>query len=216
MSIGHKRMKFSASPVEREANNSIEQALIQQIHSEPTDFQREGKWPSENHSNCQCPYCGHRDDVDIQVVREDHQNWRPSECSECFGEYWLIAENGTVTVKKSDTNANTFRIHHHYDRGDQSVTIQAPQGLDTKRAAVYIQFLAEDLFGDEATVTNLGIAAALVSFYGCKHTSHNKYGEDLDMYFARERLCPKYKELLADSTLMREGLKEFLKDHVDV
>jgi len=175
----------------------------------------QSKWPSGDYSNCQCPYCGHRDDVDISVVREDHLDWRPSDCSECFGEYWLFAENGAVTVKKSDTNANTFRIHHHYDWGDQSVTIKAPKGFDTKRAAVYIQFQAENLFGDEATVTNLGIAAALVSFYGCKHAPHSRYGVDLDMYFEREKLCPKYKELMADASLMRDDLQDFLKEHLD-
>lgn len=178
-----------------------------------TEIQNE--WPSGSHYKCQCPYCSHSEEVDIQVVRESHEKCRPAECSECFGEYWLFAENGTIKIKKSVRNANTYFIHHHYDRGEQGVTVEAPASLDTKRAAVYIQFKAEDWFGDEATVTNLGIAAALVSFYGCKHVARNSFGEDLDMYFARERLCQEYKSLVADSELMREGLKDFLKDHLD-
>jgi hypothetical protein len=125
-----------------------------------------------------------------------------------------VAETGAVTVKTSDTNANTFRIHHHYHMGDQGATIQAPHGLDTKRAAVYLQFQAETWFGDEVTLTNRGIAAALVSFYGCKQTAHSRYAEDLDMYSEREKLCPQYKELMADVSFMRDGLKAFLKDHL--
>lgn len=174
------------------------------------------KWPLGDHIKCKCPYCGHFDEVDISRTREEDHNFRPAECSECFGDYLLNADNGAVKVTKSLKNANTFRIRHFYDRGDQGVTIEAPSGLDTRRAAVYIQFQAENWFGDEATVTNLGIAAALVSFYGCQHASHSRYGEELDMYSEREKRCPKYDELIADASLARDGLKEFLTGHVDV
>jgi hypothetical protein len=127
----------------------------------------------------------------------------------------VVAENDAVTVKMSYTNANIFRIHHHYHMGDHGVKIQAPHDLDTKRVAVYIQFQAENWFGLEVTVTNTGIAAALVSFFGCKHVPYCQHAVDLDMYSAREKLCPKYNELMADASLMREGLNSFLKEHLD-
>lgn len=177
-----------------------------------TELQK--KWPTRDFCNCQCPYCGHRDDVAISAVRDDHLDWSPSDCSENFGESWQFSDGAAVMVKKSDTNANTFRIHHHHHIGDQGATIQAPHGLDTKRAAVYLQFQAETWFGDEVTLTNRGVAAALVSFYGCKQTPHSRHAEDLDMSTEREKLCSQYYELMADVSLMRDGLKEFLKDHL--
>jgi len=66
--------------------------------------------------------------------------------------------------------------------GDQGVTVQAPAGFDARRAALYVQFKAEEWFGDDKMVTNLGIAAALVAFYGCKHAAKTRFGESIDMY----------------------------------
>ncbi len=114
-----------------------------------------------------------------------------------------------------DASAQTFLIYHHYDIGDQGVTVRAPEGLDARRAAVYMQFWAEEWFGHESTVTNLGIAAALVSFYGCKHAPKNKYGEYIDMCAARDEVHHQSKALMADELLKRDGLQAFLAAHLD-
>ncbi len=106
----------------------------------------------------------------------------------------------------------TFLIRHCYDIGDQGVTVIAPAGLRVKRAAVYIQFKAEEWFDDETCVSNLGIAAALVSFYGCKHGARKKNGLSIDMYSDRHQLCG--TNLTSDESLHREGLREFLIHHL--
>jgi hypothetical protein len=64
-------------------------------------------------------------------------------------------------------------------------------------------------------VTNLGVAAALVSFYGCKHTARSPFGENIDMYRDRETVCSKAKDLMAEEALEREGLRGFLAAHLD-
>ena len=90
----------------------------------------------------------------------------------------------------------------------------APVNLDVKRAAIYIQFRAEEWFGDEKYVTNLGIAAALVTFYGCKQSPRNNRGEVIDMHHDREAMCRDASTLMADTSLHREGLREFLSVHI--
>jgi hypothetical protein len=42
-----------------------------------------------------------------------------------------------------------YLIRHHYDIGDRGVSVDAPTGFDVKRAAVYMQFKAEEWFGDD-------------------------------------------------------------------
>ena len=116
---------------------------------------------------------------------------------------------------KPNQRPRTFLIRHHYDIGDQGVTVEAPAGFDARRAAIYIQFQAEEWFGEEALVTNLGVAAALVSFYGFKHAAKDPLGESIDMYADREAMCGKAAELMADGSLSRDGLRGFLAAHLD-
>jgi hypothetical protein len=111
----------------------------------------------------------------------------------------------------TSTNRRPFRIQHHYDIGDHAVYIAAPEGFDARRAAVYVQFCTEEWYPGQADiVTNLGIAAALVAFYGCKHCAQTPLAEVIDMHVDRERLCPDGLALVADTSLHREGLKEFI------
>lgn len=110
------------------------------------------------------------------------------------------------------SQTTSYLIQHRYNIGDQGVTVMAAAGFDVKRAAVYIQFKAEEWFADEACVSNLGIAAALVSFYGCKHGVHETNGLVIDMYGDRHQLCG--SGLTSDESLQRNGLREFLIHHL--
>lgn len=107
-------------------------------------------------------------------------------------------------------------IRHHYDIGDQRVFLRRLTGdVDAKRAAVYLQFKCEEWFGVEKMLTNLGVAALLVTFYGFQHGPADTICTDVDMYSDRERACgAPHRELMADASLFREGLREAMAPHV--
>lgn len=108
----------------------------------------------------------------------------------------------------------TYRIYHFYDRGDQSVYVASP--TDPTRAAVYCQFLAEDKIAESASVMNVGIAKALVQFYGCTSVEKTVTAIDIDLHFAREGHCRDYKQLMADQSLQRQGIIELLRPYTEV
>lgn len=172
-------------------------------------------WPAGPVAECACPHCGHVDTHQIENVRDWGLDARDGECSACLGEYLVVAKEGAVLAEKLPDDARSFLIRHYYDVGDQGVTIRAPQGFDARRAAVFMQFCAEEWFGAENSVTNLGIAAALVSFYGCKHSAKNPRGEVIDMHIDRTAACPSAAGLMADESLQRKGLRDFLAAHLD-
>lgn len=60
---------------------------------------------------------------------------------------------------------------------------------------------------------NSGIAKALVQFYGCTPVEKAEAAIELDLYFARERLCGNYDNLMADQSLQREGIIELIRPH---
>lgn len=105
----------------------------------------------------------------------------------------------------------TYRIFHNYDRGDQSVYVASL--IDPTRAAIYCQFLAEDQLRESASVLNIGIAKALVQFYGCTPIEKTDSAIDLDLYFAREGLCGDYEQLMADQSLQREGIIDLIRPY---
>lgn len=107
----------------------------------------------------------------------------------------------------------TYRIFHNYDRGDQSVYLAS--STDPTRAAVYCQFLAEDQVGESASVLNSGIAKALIQFYGCTSTEKTESAIEIDLYYARERLCGDYDLLMADHSLQREGIIDLMRPHIE-
>ncbi|CAD0264264.1 hypothetical protein DENIT_20153 [Pseudomonas veronii] len=110
------------------------------------------------------------------------------------------------------TAPKTYRIFHNYDQGDQSVYLSSL--IDPTRAAVYCQFLAEDQLGESASVSNSGIAQALVEFYGCIPVDKTEDAIELDLYFARETLCGQgYEQLMADPYLQRSGIIDLIRPH---
>jgi hypothetical protein len=112
-------------------------------------------------------------------------------------------------------SAQVFKICHAYD-----TAIEKPRFVlsssDPTRAAVFCQFYAEEAFGPEVSVLNLGIANALVAFYGCEHTEPSPEARKVDMYLERERFCTSgYEALMTDISLSREGLLEILRTHIE-
>lgn len=105
----------------------------------------------------------------------------------------------------------TFCISHHYDLGDQKVFVERKTGnVDAKRAAVFCLFMAEEWFGPHFMASNLGIAACLCAFYGFQHTARTSMATELDLYYDRERMCGHHVDLVEDTTLHRDGLREFI------
>ncbi len=110
------------------------------------------------------------------------------------------------------SNKQVYRIFHNYDRGDQSVYLAS--ATDPTRAAVYCQFLAEEVLADYASVLNSGIAIALIQLYDCAPAEKTDSAIDVDLYFARERLCG--QNLMADKSLHREGIIDLIRPHTEI
>lgn len=103
-----------------------------------------------------------------------------------------------------------IRITHHYDIGNQDVFITRKTGdVNPLHAALYCQFMSEEWFGEGSSLTNLGIAAMLVMYYGFCHAAVTEDCQTIDMYSDREAACsPLYGVLMADTSLHRDGLRE--------
>lgn len=105
-----------------------------------------------------------------------------------------------------------YRIFHGLELGDFSVYVAPLVGApDTRRAALYCQFKAEEWFGVEVVLSNLGVASLLVQFYDHEQAPRlpelgSKYY--IDLYGDREAACgQQWRELMADESLARPGLK---------
>lgn len=136
---------------------------------------------------------------------------------DCTCSYPDEAEIREIEQSIAQEEAITFKISHHYDIGNQDVYVKRARGsIDGRRAAIYCQFMAEEWFGADTIISNLGIAAMLVTFYGFHHTGMTHVCSNIDMYHDREKACgPNVDLLLNDKELWREGLKEAIKPHID-
>ena len=174
-------------------------------------------WPEGEVAQSMCPYCGHLNEVQISNPRDWGLDCRDGYCRECHSDYIVVPIDGSVAAEKLPCDAQNYLIMNHYDVGDQGVSVMVPDNLDVKRAAIYIQLKAEEWFGDEETVSNLGIAAALVTFYGCTQARRNIQGNVIDMFHDREEMCRiawTSSSLKTDHSLHRDGLREFISAHI--
>lgn len=104
-----------------------------------------------------------------------------------------------------------YRIFHGMDIGDFSVYVAPKHGApDTRRAALYCQFKAEEWYGEEVLLSNLGVASLLVQFYGHEQAPRlPELGSKwfIDLYSDREMFCGEnWHRLMADQSLVRPGL----------
>ena len=185
-----------------------------EIKQVPQYSLRHPTWPEGEATQCDCPYCGHSNKVQIGNVKEWGDDYSIGYCSKCDSDYTVVPIDGAVVGEKLACDAQNYLIKHHYDSGDQGVSVIAPDNLDVKRAAIYIQLKAEEWFGDEVSVSNLGIAAALVTFYGCKHARRNIRGNVIDMFHDPEEMCRIAWTSSSLNSLHRDGLREFISPHI--
>lgn len=105
----------------------------------------------------------------------------------------------------------TYRIHHHYDIGNQTVFVERYEGgIDGKRAVLYCEFMCEEWFGPNMDMSNLAYAALLEMFYGFRHVASD-YGDgftDVDLYSDREKSIGDSDKIKSDASLHRDGLRE--------
>ena len=111
----------------------------------------------------------------------------------------------------------TYCIHQGYDGSAPSfvTAISCPS-----RPAIYCQLLAEQMFGPTVRISTLGIACALVAFYGCEPAERIADAALINLRSIRAEYVGtagnryKYLELMADPALHREGLVEALRPHI--
>jgi len=134
-----------------------------------------------------------------------------------------LREVMTPYVQLPEDDPRAVRILHHFDIGDQTVFVSPrdDSALPAVRAALYCQFKCEEWFGDEATLSNLGVASLLVQFYGYQQCARSCTAATVDMHLEREALTlvcagdPSSRELKADPSLFREGLRDAMKPFVE-
>lgn len=108
-----------------------------------------------------------------------------------------------------------YKICHTYDGADKPAYVSSESS--PVREAVYTQFVAESHYGESAVVLNAGIALALVEHYGCDAAEPCEDAIEIDMHVEREHMCGAgYHELIADSSLRRDGLAELVCEHIEI
>lgn len=115
---------------------------------------------------------------------------------------------------------NIYRIRHYYDVGNQDIYVVRRSGdVDAKRAALYCQFKSEEWFAEDAGLMTLGVAALLTMFYGYRQAPVPDHDDfiDIDMYREREAAVQGslYRELMADESLHRDGLRDHMKNFLN-
>lgn len=129
----------------------------------------------------------------------------------------LIDIERELSAIRSRPYAHVYCIYHAYDVGDQHVYVRRESGsIDAKEAALYLQFQAEAFYGEGAMLSNLGIAALLIEYYGFQHWRATAPCIFIDMYSDREHASypDHYRELMENKDLYREGLKYSMKCHL--
>ena len=114
--------------------------------------------------------------------------------------------------EKEPLGWKTYKICHGLDRGNMSVFVASK--TDPTRAAVYCQFMAEDWYGHETTLSNLAVANALVSLYDCWLAEECSKAITIDMYAARETLNGEWYLSLMNGEYDRDSLKSLLEPHI--
>ncbi len=89
-----------------------------------------------------------------------------------------------------------YKLHHHYDIGDQSVYFTFPQQhVSAVDLAVYLQFKAEALFDDSICLANSTILSFLTQFGASEYQGHGQPCNKIDMFSDRETRCGTWHRL---------------------
>lgn len=127
------------------------------------------------------------------------------------------AESGFGELEREERES-TFCIQHYYDIGDQRIYVREGRGctVNARRAAIYCQFKCEEWFGSAAQLSNFGVAAMLIAFYRFDYAQPTEGADVIDLYYDRERACGDlWREMMADTTLARDGLRDAMRPFVE-
>lgn len=108
-----------------------------------------------------------------------------------------------------------YRVVHRYQIGDLSVAVEVPPCFDAARIAAYIQLGCEEWHDQAAVLLPQTVVEAMIRFYACRPAPvpvRMRDGDEIDLYWERERFCGEFDVLMADASLARDGLREFLAD----
>jgi hypothetical protein len=133
----------------------------------------------------------------------------------------LDADGDEDEVPADPVDPSLPRVHlvtHRYQIGDLSVAIEVPACFDAARVAGYIQLGCEEWHDQSAVLLPQTVVEAMIRFYGCRPApvpASMRDGDEIDLYWERERFCGEFNALMADASLAREGLRDFLADRYD-
>lgn len=151
------------------------------------------------------------------------------ECSVCgnvFPEFSGLGDvcddcgiNGSERVMNVSDLKN-YKIKHRYDSLDTAVFIRS--SFDPTDAAIYIQFKAESYFDESISLSNLAIANALVTFYGCMPGVRDENAIVIDCYSERESRCGEWyvnnldskSDLECDEAALRVSLEPHVLEYL--
>jgi uncharacterized cysteine cluster protein YcgN (CxxCxxCC family) len=119
-----------------------------------------------------------------------------------------------ATVTQPADGVEVCCIYHLYDAGNQRIFLASGEGsVKARDAALFLQFKAEQIFGENAWISNLGIASLMCQFYGFQQCGETEIADIIDMYSDREYATSTdiYEALMLKTELQRDNLKEQIK-----
>ncbi|HHY0446947.1 TPA: hypothetical protein ACVU4T_003893 [Vibrio parahaemolyticus] len=115
-----------------------------------------------------------------------------------FEDHWLQTEQSFEDCYRPEPPLNEclYKLHHHYDIGDQSRYFTFPkQWVNATDLAVYLQFKAEALFDDAICLDHQTIMNFLTQFGAKEYKGKRPPCSKIDMYSDRELRCGTWHEL---------------------
>lgn len=115
-----------------------------------------------------------------------------------FEDYWSQTEQSFKDCYRTEPPLSEclYKLHHHYDIGDQSLYFTFPkQQVTATDLAVYLQFKAENLFDESICLGNPTIMNYLIQFGAKEYKGKHPPCSKIDMYSDRELRCGTWNEL---------------------
>jgi hypothetical protein len=143
------------------------------------------------------------------MATNDTESKQDGETAQAISAFELAPERYAHKLTRRQNGMKTiYRIRYYYDIGDQDVFVARPDGNETDalRAVLYLNGMMIELFGPSALISNLGMAAMLIVFYGFTHAAKDDLAETIDFYLEWER--PRESDFIAgvmsDASLQRD------------
>jgi hypothetical protein len=119
--------------------------------------------------------------------------------------------------EKKTQGAMTYRIFHRYDIGDRGIHVikRNAEAPDAFRVAIYCLRKDDEWFvpaTSRTILSNFGMAALLISFYGYDYCQPNEFAQNIDLYLSHDfpARFGDAEQIANDPSLHRDGLRDLM------